>query len=204
MNVKIYVEGGGDRGELKTRCRQGLSAFFQKARLEGRMPKVIACGSREKALDKFRSAFTKATDNDFIVLLVDSENSVAKGAGPWLHLKGRDNWDKPADATDENAYLMVQCMEAWFFADKEALAKYFGNGFKMNSLPGRLEIEAVSKSDIETGLKMATQQCKKGKYDKGSHSFGILAELNPEKVTNASPHAERFVNTLREKSSVGQ
>ena len=165
------------------------------------MPKVIVCGSREKALDKFRSAFTKATDNDFITLLVDSENSVAEGVGPWLHLKGRDNWDKPADATDENAHLMVQCMESWFLADKEALARYFGADFNKNSLPGRLEIEEVPKSDIEEGLKMATWQCKKGRYDKGSHSFGILAELNPDKVTEASPHAKRLITTLLNRTS---
>ena len=165
------------------------------------MLNVIACGSRENAFDKFRSAFTKATDNDFIVLLVDSENSVAEGAGPWLHLKGGDNWDKPADATNENAHLMVQCMEAWFLADKEALAGYFGDDFNMNSLPGRLEVEAISKSDIEAGLKAATRQCKKGQYDKGSHSFGILTELDPDKVTGASPQAKRFINTLLNKTS---
>ena len=201
MSIRIYVEGGGDRGELKTRCRQGFSAFFRKTGLVGRMPKVIVCGSREKALDKFRSAFTKATDNDFITLLVDSENSVAEGVGPWLHLKGGDNWDKPADATDENAHLMVQCLESWFLADKEALARYFGGGFKINSLSSQSEVEAVSKSDIEAGLKMATRQCKKGRYDKGSHSFGILAELNPDKVTAASRHAKRLIDTLRNKAS---
>ena len=201
VNVRIYVEGGGDRGELKARCRQGFRSFFQKAHLEGRMPNVIACGSREITFDKFRSALTKATDNNFIVLLVDSETPVAQKTGPWLHLENRDNWDKPAGAMDENAHLMVQCMEAWFLADKEALAGYFGDDFNMKSLPGRLEVEAISKSDIEAGLKAATRQCKKGQYDKGSHSFGILAELDPDKVTGASPQAKRFINTLLNKTS---
>ena len=201
VNVRIYVEGGGDRGELKARCRQGFRSFFQKAHLEGRMPNVIACGSREITFDKFRSALTKATDNNFIVLLVDSEDSVAENTGPWLHLENRDNWDKPADATDENAHLMVQCMETWFLADKEALAGYFGDDFNMNSLPGRLEVEAISKSDIEAGLKAATRQCKKGQYDKGSHSFGILTELDPDKVTSGSPHAKRLISTLLKKTS---
>ena len=73
VNVKIYVEGGGNTRELKARYRQGFSAFFRKTGLEGRMPKVIACGGRKKAIDKFHAGFTKATDNDFIVLLVDSE-----------------------------------------------------------------------------------------------------------------------------------
>ena len=203
MNVKIYVEGGGDSGELKGRCREGFKAFFQKTDLGGQMPKVIACGSRTKAFDKFRSALSAASDNDFIVLLVDSEAPVARNTGPWLHLKNRvgDEWEKPADATDDNAHLMVQCMEAWFLADKEALAEYFGGGFNPNSLPSRPEVEEVSKSTIEEGLKMASRECKKGRYDKGSHSFGILAELDPDKVTGASPHAKRFINTLLNKTS---
>ena len=201
MTIKVYVEGGGETRQLKTKCRQGFSDFFRKTGLEGRMPEVIACGGREKAFDKFRAGFTRATDNVFIVLLVDSEDSVAENTGPWLHLENRDNWDKPADATDENAHLMVQCMETWFLADKDALAGYFGDDFNMNSLPGRLEVEAISKSDIEAGLKAATRQCKKGQYDKGSHSFGILTELDPDKVTSGSPHAKRLISTLLKKTS---
>ena len=203
MNVKIYVEGGGDRREPKARCREGFKAFFQETDLAGQMPEVIPCGGRTIAFDRFRSAFANAADNDFIVLLVDSEAPVASTTGPWLHLKNRvgDEWEKPTGATDDNAHLMVQCMEAWFLADKEALAGYFGNGFKMNSLPSRLEIEAIPKSDIEKGLKMATRQCTKGRYDKGSHSFGILAELNPGKVTQASPHARRLIDTLLDRTS---
>ena len=33
-------------------------------------------------------------------------------------------------ATDEQAHLMVQCMEAWFLADRETLAAVFGRGLK--------------------------------------------------------------------------
>ena len=152
----------------------------------------------QKPSTRFRSALSAASENDFIVLLVDSEAQVARNTGPWLHLKNRvgDEWERPADATDDNAHLMVQCMEAWFLADKEALAGYFGGGFNPNSLPGRSEVEEVSKSAIEEGLKMASRECKKGRYDKGSHSFGILAELDPGKVTEASPHAKRLIDTL--------
>ena len=201
MKMQLYVEGGGDRNFLNTQCRKAFQAFLGKAGLEGGLPRVFACGSRQQAYKDFCHALDTAHNGEFIVLLVDSESSVAEGAEPWLHLKNRDNWDKPAGAMDENAHPMVQCMEAWFLADKEALAGYFGDDFNMNSLPGRLEVEAISKSDIEAGLKAATRQCKKGQYDKGSHSFGILAELDPDKVTGASPQAERFINTLLKKTS---
>ncbi len=201
MNLRVYVEGGGDRGELKARCRQGFTAFFQKAGFKDRMPRIIACGSRAKALDKFSSAFGKAMDDDFIVLLVDSEGPVAASSGSLFHLEKGGGWNKPAGATDDNAHLMVQCMEAWFLADKEALAGYFGDDFSINSLPRRLEVEAISTSDIEAGLKTATRRCKKGQYDKGNHSFQILAGLSPRKVTEASPHARRFIGILMSKTS---
>ena len=87
-------------------------------------------------------------------------------------------------------------MEAWFLADKNCLASFFGSGFKEKALPGQSFIEDIPKKDIENGLKMATRQCGKGAYHKGNHSFEILAGLNPEKVLAASPHAKRLINTL--------
>lgn len=202
MRVKVYVEGGGEGKDLRRRCRRGFSTFFRKASLTGRMPKIIACGARDKTCSDFRTALANAADNEFIVLLVDSEGPVAEGAGPWLHLKNRDHWDKPASATDDNAHLMVQCMEAWFLADKDVLATFFGGGFNRNALPGRPDVEHISQSDLENGLKNATRQCNpKGEYHKGRHSFAILAELDPEKVTNASPHAKRLVKTLLDRLS---
>ena len=37
---------------------------------------------------------------------------------------------------------------------------------------------------------------RKGRYDKGSHSFEIIAMIDPQKVTDASPYAKRFIETL--------
>jgi hypothetical protein len=41
----------------------------------------------------------------------------------------------------------------------------------------------------------------KGRYDKGSHSFELLALVDPKKVAGASPHAKRLFDTLRKKTS---
>ena len=163
------------------------------------MPRVISCGARKQTYDRFRAALTKATNDDFIVLLVDSERPVMDA--PWPHLKNCDNWDKPPGATDDNAHLMVQCMEAWFMADKETLAEFFGTGFNEGGLPARLDVEGIPKDDINSGLRMATRQCQpKGEYHKAQHSFAILGRLNPQKVIKASPYARRLVNTLRDKA----
>lgn len=201
MSIKIYVEGGGDTNALKTKCRHGFSEFFRKAGLEGRMPRVVAGGGRKEAFDDFCTALNKAGEGDFIVLLVDSEAAVAAGDGPWSHLKDRDNWDKPATATDDNVHLMVWCMEAWFIADCDTLAAFFGQHFNANALPNREDVENIAKPDLYTGLENATRLCEKmGRYGKGRHSFDILAQIDPAKVMEVSPYAKRLIDTLREKA----
>lgn len=137
----------------------------------------------------------------FIVLLVDSEDPVAAGTGAWSHLRFRDNWDRPNGSTDDNAHLMVQCMESWFLADRNTLMQYFGDGFKEKSLPNRTDVESIPKQDVFRSLDAATRQSKKGKYDKGKHAFEILGKLNPESVTAGSPSAKRLVTTLMSKAS---
>lgn len=197
MKVKVYLEGGGDNRFLRAQCRQNFKTFFCKAGLKGRMPRIVASGGRVKAFEDFRNALKKAGAEDFTVLLVDSEDSVGVEEGSWVHLKRRDNWDKPAAATDDNAHLMAQCMESWFLADQDKLAAFFGDGFNRGALPARLAVEDIPKQDVLNGLKAATRnRGRKGEYHKGRHAFRILSCLDPEKVTAASPHARRLVETL--------
>ena len=49
VGVKLYVAGSGDAKPLKTACRKGFSEFLKKVGLTGRMPRIVACGSRENA-----------------------------------------------------------------------------------------------------------------------------------------------------------
>ena len=160
------------------------------------MPRIIACGSRDRAYDRFCTAQRNAQANEFIVLLVDSEEGVERGVGPWAFLKRRDNWSRPDGTNDDNVHLMVQCMEAWFLADRDTLAHFFGDGFNANPLPNRPDVENIPKSDLYDALKRATQASRKGKYGKGRHSFDLLAQLDPQKVTQASPYAKRLVDIL--------
>ena len=201
MNVKVYVEGAGPAATSKREFRRGLKIFFEKTDLKGRMPKFVCCGGRGSAYDDFCIALSRKKDNDFIVLLVDSEDPVAAGTGAWSHLKSRDDWTRPNGATDDNAHLMVQCMESWFLADRSTLLQYFGDGFRENSLPSRTDVENIPKKDVLRSLNAATRQSKKGKYDKGRHAFAILGRLNPERVTAGSPSAKRLETTLLSKAS---
>ena len=199
MRVKIYVEGGAPGG-LDRECRRGFGKFLKSAGLRDKMPRIIACGGRDRAYDKFCTAQEQASTDEFIVLLVDSEEGIEAGVGPWGFLRNRDGWNKPSGTGEDNAHLMVQCMEAWFLADRDTLAQFFGDGFNANPLPNRPDVENIPKSDLYNALRGATRDSRKGEYGKGRHSFDLLARLDPQKVTQASPYAKRLVDTLLSKS----
>ncbi len=68
---------------------------------------------------------------------------------PWslLASRGGDGWKKPENADDKDCHLMVQLMETWLIADRETLANYYGQGFNVNALSNRNEIELIPKDD---------------------------------------------------------
>lgn len=203
MKVHIYVEGGGDQNLTLTKCRRGFSKFFNKIVPSGHQPKIIACGSRMHAYNRFCTALVQHPDV-FCILLVDGEAPVADDHGSWTHLKVRDNWDCPPSATDDNAHLMVQCMESWFLAVQKTLAQFYGQGFNLNALPKQTNIEKIPKNDVTQGLEAATRHTKtKGKYHKTRHGFDILTQIEPHKVRQASEHAEQLVTVLLQKSDDG-
>ncbi len=195
MKVRVYVEGGGDQGSTKAACRKAFSEFFQKIISEGVRPKVIAAGGRQNAFDGFKTALASRLDA-FVVLLVDSEDPVTAASGPWSHLKERDQWDRPQAATDDQAQLMVQCMESWFLADKEALAVYYGQGFNAGTLPSDPNIENIPKRQLLDSLSNSTRATQKEQYHKTRHGFDILERIDPVKVRAASYHAERLCAML--------
>ena len=162
------------------------------------MPRVIACGGRDQAYDRFCTAIVQRPDH-FNVLLVDSEGPVA-AAEPWAHLKQRDGWDRPNSAWKDSAHLMVQMMESWFLADRDCLARYFGDGFRANALPApERAIEEISKEDLEKALRECARRSSKGRYAKGRDSFALLGRLDAAKVVDASPHARRLVEVIAAK-----
>ena len=130
------------------------------------------------------------------ILLIDSEDGIAETDNPWEHVAKLDNWSRPSSASDKSLHFMVQCMEAWFVADKEALRDYFGARFNARNLPRRSDTEKIAKVDLHSALKKATRNCGKRRYDKGRHSFDVLERLDPRKVAAASPYAKRLLQTL--------
>ena len=195
----LYVEGGGDSKVLRSACRRGFREFIQKAGLVGRMPRIVACGGRRNAYESFVTASRRAGRP---MLLVDSETLVDAPGDPWKHLRSRpdDGWVRPSGTSDNQCHLMVQVMESWFLADRQALKKFYGKNFNESALAPNPNVEEVSKSDVLTTLASASRGTQKGSYNKGSHSFEILRSLDPGRVEDATPYAKRFLDTLREES----
>jgi hypothetical protein len=196
--VKLFVEGGGDSDALKTECRRAFARLLERAGLKNRMPRIVACGGRRSAFDQFCTALGGGDSADVAILLVDSEAPVAQGS-PWEHVARRsgDRWTRPKDVSDDGLHFMVQCMEAWLLADRPALRAFYGQGFNESALPAATRIEEVGKNDLGRKLEQATRNTKtKGPYDKGKHSFKLLATLDPKLIREASPWAERFFSAL--------
>ena len=190
MKTKVYVEGGG-RKALDRECRRAFGAFLSKARVPQGTVEIEACGPRGDAYKTFSADLRKGLST---VLLLDAEGPVTTQS-TWQHLKDNDNWDRPANAADGQCHLMVQIMESWFLADVMTLESFFGTGFRKQSLPGNPKVEDVPKQDVLNGLKQATRGTG-SRYNKGTHSFNILAILDPRKVMAASPRADRFIKSL--------
>jgi hypothetical protein len=198
VSVTIFVEGGGDSKELRTRCREGFSRLIKKLGFGGRMPRIVACGGRRRAYDMFNTSLTSARfDDEYPMLLVDSEDPIT--SGPWDHLKVRDNWDCPVGAEDDQAQMMATCMETWIMADHEALHKVFGSCLLVgNLIPVTANVlEERSRQELLEALKSATKDCGKNRgYDKGARSFQILAELDPRLLDKNLRYFHRFRETL--------
>lgn len=96
---------------------------------------------------------------------------------------------------------MVQCMEAWFLADKATLEQYYGDGFQESALPRNPGIEEVARRDIVDGLNRATSATSKGPYHKTRHGFEILERLDPHAVKQRSKFAAALFAVLIERSA---
>jgi hypothetical protein len=194
VSVRLYVEGGG-KGSTADACREGFRTLFTKVATPGSAPKVIASGGRQKAYQNFCVALRDHPDQT-IMLLVDSEGPVRHRVWEHLGKKPGDGWKKPPGVTEDQAHLMVQCMEAWFLADRDSLLEYYGRQFGAGALPRQPNVELTTKAQAQASLKRASRTTLKGSYKKSSHSFDLLARIDPAKVRAASQHAAFFFEAL--------
>jgi hypothetical protein len=94
---------------------------------------------------------------------------------------------------------MVQMMESWFHGDKDALAKFYGDGFKRNALKPNPKVEEIPKKDLEDGLRTATRATRKGAYHKTAHGPMLLALIDQDRVRQAAPNCDRLFQAVLDK-----
>ena len=195
VKVRLLVEGGGSSETSDKDFRQAWGRFFAAAGLTGRLPKVVRGEGREQTFDKFKSALRRRRRDEIVLILVDSEGPVATRQSAWQHLHNQDNWERPPDADDDSAHLMVQLMETWFLADRTALRNFFGPLFNENPFRAWQNLEDVHKDTVLNAMDQATRDCQK-RYRKGRVSFELLGHIDPRQVTAACPHARELLYYL--------
>ena len=179
--IRIYFEG-------HDALRSGFSSFFRELRDLVRVKRwhftLIATGgtpTRDFAigLRKHPQAFN--------ILLLDSER--ADDGKLTAALIAKEGWDK---SHANSIFWMVHMMEAWFHADKDALAIYYRDGFNPGVMSGNPHVEEISKKDLANGLKDATKRTQEGEYHKTKHAPDLLAIIAPERVRRAAPNCEKL------------
>lgn len=198
MSSTIFLEGGStgpSARALNAECRAGFRKVLENAELSGRMPQLVACGSRGQAFRTFASGVRGAASGDFVALWVDSEDRVRDTEKPWEHLAERDGdrWARPKGGSDEQVFLMTTCMETLYLADWKALSGHFGPKRRLNGLPPVEGLEGRGRHDVQKRLEEATRECP-NTYQKGKHSYEVLAVLDPNTL---SQHLPSFRRTLR-------
>jgi len=196
VRAKIYAEGGGEGQLQDTRFREGWSSFFMAAGLAGHMPSIVRGGGRKRTFDLFVTAVRNPRPGELPLLLVDSEDTVKAGSTAWQHLKSRENWDRPDGVAEDQVFLMVTVMETWFLADRALLRRYFGGALREQHLRAWPALEDVPKETVFKALDQATAGCAKP-YAKGKVSWELLAQLSPQSVDAACPHAKQLLDRLR-------
>ena len=197
VKAHIYLEGGGGK-ELNSRCREGFSKLLRKCGFECRTPKLTASGGRDSVYEDFVTAHEGASGQDYIAMLVDSEDPVKDVQSPWAHLLHREGWHAPAGTTDEQVLLMATCMETWIAADRSALSSHYGQCLQLSALPAVYNLESKDRDTVQSSLFHATRNCT-GPYDKGKKSYELLGELNPAAIEPLLPSFKRARDILNGK-----
>ena len=165
------------------------------------MPRIVAGGAREKTFSSFKTALAGGSVTP--LLLVDSESPVLEtsetpdSSAAWAHLQREDRWQRPAAAQEDQAQLMVTCMETWILGDRGALRNAFGSALLESAPPPENDLEARSRDQVLEALRRATKAAGPRKtYDKGRRSFQLLAVADPQQLKQHLPHFRRLLETL--------
>ena len=183
--VEVYVYYEGDK-----KLQPGLRKFLDEFYRQGAKIRLVAGGG--DCVGDFITGM-KSNNNAVNILLKDSEERNIQEA--LREVKSHDHWDTKlgSQVGDEQLHFMVQVMESWFLADRQALRSYYGQDFLESRLPSNSNVEEISKDDVLNGLEEATRDTKKGKYHKTRHAPDLLERMDGATVRAAAACNRLFV-----------
>ena len=156
---------------------------------------MVACGSRTNAFDDFQTACRSAGAEQYIAMLIDSEDPMSDIEQPWAHLDVRNGWSRPPGADNEQVLLMVTCMETWIVTDRDTLQSHYGSELQDTMLPALHDMERRSRNSIQDAISRATQNCTNA-YKKGKRSFEVVGKLDPNALQEHLPSFARCIRVL--------
>jgi hypothetical protein len=105
----------------------------------------------------------------------------------------------PLASEGDSIFWMVEAMESWFHADKDALEGHYKTGFRKTALKPNPNVEEISKRDLFEGLNAAAKDTLKGQYHKTKHAPALLQAIKPALVRKAAPNCERLFTAVLDK-----
>ena len=224
MSISVFIEGsktGANSKTMKMECEGAFRTLLQRCGFKT-LPHLVACGGRDHAYEMFVAAMEqqviqqnkinsgskrgqilakKAKGHDeFLFMLIDSEDPIMNIYYTWDHLKNRkgDEWDKPAGASDDQVLFMTTCMESWIITDRDTLKVHYKHDLIENRLIPLDQIENRNRHFVHERLEKATENCSNS-YAKGTRSFEVLERLNPETLREHLPSFDRIYYILKKK-----
>jgi hypothetical protein len=182
MEIRVYFEG-------HRMLRQGFERFFTELRTTARqLGSEISFIAARDGPSMYRKA-ARTHPNAWNILLKDSEEPIPRDAVTLCQRHG-------IDQSVVDVFWMVELMEAWFVADADALAAYYGPRFSSAAIGQTLDVEQIPKSEVLRRLKSATKETTKGEYNKVAHAPALLSRLDPKKVVIHARHCRRLLDTV--------
>lgn len=187
--VVIHFEGNG-------KLKEGFRKLFER-RVKVKFILIAGGSNAETVKDFLRSC--RQNPSDLNVLLIDSEGPAQSVSEAMRALRSRRYWNANAAPEDERINFMVQAMEAWFIADRNALKRHFGKGFGVGSLPNPQNAESVSPKDLTDSINQALRAIggrRRRKYDKVRDGARLLALIDESTVRRNCPSFGRLMDFL--------
>lgn len=208
MTAYVYIEGGtrGPSGgessskSLKIECQKAFHSLLGKLGFMGRMPRLVACGGRQKTYEMFCTEH-KAQKATYVAMWIDAEEPMEDVEEAWKHLSEVETvpaWSRPENAEDDQVLFMTTSMETWIVADRETLRRHYRQNLNENPLPALFNIEKRPRKDMLKAIETATTNCTNG-YKKGSRSFEVLEKVDVDVLRKHLPSFRRVERILKTK-----